>query len=104
MHRFISILREASISQKQTNFKASNCVEPSPGLSRNVMHMISSASKNSGVSLMLKWLQLSFSRFTRFRHTRRFEEKLHPYIKAELSVSLKHSMLTDTVIGAIAVL
>jgi hypothetical protein len=52
--------------------KPITCVETSPGLSGNVMQMISLASKNSGASLTSKWLLLYVSCFTRFRFTRRF--------------------------------
>jgi hypothetical protein len=36
------------------------CVEPSPGLSGNVMQMIRSASQNSGASLTSKWRCYTF--------------------------------------------
>jgi hypothetical protein len=45
------------------------CIETSPGLTGNVMKMISLASKNSGASLTSKWRLLFASCFTRFRYT-----------------------------------
>jgi hypothetical protein len=60
--------------------KPVTCVEPSPGLSGNVMQMISLASKNSGASLTSKWRLLYVSRVTRFRYTRRFAGTRHPRI------------------------
>jgi hypothetical protein len=44
--RYVSVLREAS----KTDQWPIVCVEPSPGLSVNMMQMISGASKNSGAS------------------------------------------------------
>jgi hypothetical protein len=55
-------------------------VETSPGLSENVMQMISLATKNFGISLTSKWQFLYVSRFTRFPYTRRFTGTQPPCI------------------------
>jgi hypothetical protein len=52
--------------------KPITCVEPSPGLSGNVLQMISLTSKNSGASLTPKWWLLYVYRYTCFQFTRRF--------------------------------
>jgi hypothetical protein len=56
------------------------CVKTSPGLSGNVIKIISLASKNSGASVTSKWRLLYVSRFTRFRYTRRHTGIKHPCI------------------------
>jgi hypothetical protein len=68
---FISVLRGTLVSYPRPNFKPVPFVELFPGLSGNVMQMISLASKNSGASLTSKWRLLYLSRFTRFFYTQR---------------------------------
>jgi hypothetical protein len=64
-------------------------VEPTRGLSENVMQMISLASKNSGASLTSKWRLLYVSLFTRFRYTRRFVGTQPPCKERVTCTSLK---------------
>jgi hypothetical protein len=51
--------------------KLITCVEPSPGLSLNVMQMISLASKNSGASLMATVIPFPFYVFSLYAEIRR---------------------------------
>jgi hypothetical protein len=68
---YFSIMRSIKYPTRGQILKSVTCVEPCPGLSGNVMQMISLASKNYGASLTSKWQLLYVSRFTRFRYTRR---------------------------------
>jgi hypothetical protein len=60
--------------------KPITCTELPPGLSGNVMQLISLASKNYGASLISKCRLLYVSRFMSFRYTRRFLGTLPPCI------------------------
>jgi hypothetical protein len=53
--RFISVSWGTLLSYPRPNFKAYYLRQPSPGLSGNVMQMISLSSKNRGASLTSKW-------------------------------------------------
>jgi hypothetical protein len=69
--------------------KPITCVEPSPGLSGNVIQMISLVSENSGSSLTSRWRLLFLSRFTRFRYTRRFAGTRPPRITRVASLCIQ---------------
>jgi hypothetical protein len=74
--RFYFIVIKNIISYTRSYFKA--FVEPSPGLARIVMQMISLASEKYGAGVTSRWGLLHVPRFTHFRYTRRFVGKQPP--------------------------
>jgi hypothetical protein len=73
--------------------KCITCIKQSPHLSRNVMQMISLASKNSNASLTSKWQLLHTSNFRFFSYMLQFSGTQTPYI---ISHPKKHFSVTLT--------